>query len=48
MVKKKRNNIKYPRKFMRYMKKKKHKKIRNIPIDEDITEQQYNDAERTI
>lgn len=48
MAKKKRNGIKFPKKFMKWMKCKKRKKMRNVPIDEDIVEQQFNDAERGL
>lgn len=48
MPKKKRNNITYPKWFMKIMKKKKNKKIRNTPIYKPIKEQYHNDAERII
>lgn len=48
MCKKNRNNIEFPRDFMKEMKKKKHKKMRNFPIDDVIIEKKYNDAERTL
>jgi hypothetical protein len=46
--KKNRNNIEYPKWFIKNMKKKKRKKIRNIPINKKIIEQKYNDAERIL
>ena len=45
---KNRKNIKYPSNFMKVMKLKKHKKLRNASIDDDIIEKQYNDANRVI
>jgi len=48
MANKKRNGVEYPREFMKTMKKKKNKKIRNTPIDEKIVEQKHNDAERQL
>jgi len=48
MAKKNRNNIDYPKFFIKNMKKKKHKKIRNIPINKKIIEQKYNDAGRIL
>jgi len=40
--------INFPPNYMKWMKKKKHKKIRNIPVDENIKEQKFNDAERIL
>lgn len=37
-----------PKYFIKQMKKKKRKKIRNLPITETIREQKYNDALRVI
>jgi hypothetical protein len=37
-----------PRKFVFFMKKKKHKKMRNVSIDETIIEKKYNDAKYII
>lgn len=48
MVKNGRNNIDYPKRFIKNMKKKKRKKIRNIPINKKIIEQKYNDAGRIL
>lgn len=48
MAKKNRNNIEYPDGFMKVMKKNKRKKIRNTPIDKEITERQHNNAERIL
>lgn len=44
MAKKNRNGIKYPKKFMKLMKKKKRIKIRNIPLENEVIEQEHNDA----
>jgi len=40
--------VEYPKQFIKGMKKKKRKKMRNTPIDEEIVEQKYNDAKRII
>lgn len=48
MANKKRNSIEYPNRFMKMMKKKKRKKIRSTPINKEIIEQRYNDAEREL
>lgn len=48
MAKKNRNNIDYPKRFMKQMKKKKKKRIRNTPIEKDIIENEFNTAEREI
>jgi hypothetical protein len=47
-MRKNRNNVEYPNGFMKEMKKKKRKKIRNISIEVEISEQQHNDAERIL
>lgn len=36
--------LKFPKRFMKVMKKKKRKKIRSTPVDQEITEKKYNDA----
>jgi hypothetical protein len=48
MSKKNRDNISYPKSFMKWMKKKKSKKIRNTPVDKKVIEQKFNDASRVI
>ena len=48
MPKKNRKNIDFPKNFMKIMKKKKRKKIRNTPTDTEIKEQKHNDANRII
>lgn len=40
--------LKLPRKFIQLMKKKKRKKIRQIPIDKHVNEKKYNDAKIVI
>lgn len=42
------NKPEYPKGFMKIMKDKKKKKIRNIPIDVYIIEQKFNDAKRIL
>lgn len=37
-----------PRKFMYWMKKKKNKKMRNLPIDDVVLEKKFNDAKQII
>ena len=44
MPKKNRKGVNYPKGFMNQMKKRKNNKIRNTPIEKDITEQKYNNA----
>lgn len=41
---KKSNEPKYPSGYIKVMKKKKRKKLRNVPIESEISEQYYNDA----
>ena len=41
---KKKYEPKFPSEYIKIMKKKKRKKIRNIPIDSEISEQYFNDA----
>ncbi len=48
MPKKNRGNIYFPKEFMKTMKKKKGKKIRNTPINEKIIEQKFNDAKHIL
>lgn len=48
MVKKNRKGVEYPKLFMKEMKKQKRKKIRNTPVDQEIVEQKFNNAEREI
>lgn len=48
MAHKKRNGVKFPSKFMREMKKQKKKKIRNTPVNKEIVEQKFNNAERVL
>jgi hypothetical protein len=47
-MRKNRNDIKYPESFMKVMKQKKKKAIRNTPIDEDIIEQKFNNAAKEL
>lgn len=44
MSKTNKKESKYPTSFIKEMKKKKRKKIRNYPIYNKIIEQQFNDA----
>ena len=48
MPKHNRKGIIYPKEFMKIMKKKKHKKIRNTPVDKYINCTKLNDAELEI
>ena len=48
MASKNRNGVNYPKSFMKWMKRKKKKKMRNTQIHKAITEQKYNDAERQL
>lgn len=48
MAQNNRRGVDYPEGFMKVMKKKKHKKIRNTPVDQDIFEKKLNDAERLL
>lgn len=38
------NNADFPKGFMKIMKDKKKKKIRNTPIEIDVIEQKFNDS----
>lgn len=38
----------FPRNFMKWMKRKKRKKLRNAPMDQQVKEQQWNDADRIL
>lgn len=42
------NNVDFPKGFMKIMKDKKKNKIRNTPIEIDIIEQKFNDANRIL
>lgn len=48
MKNKNRKGIEYPKDFMKVMKSQKKKKIRKIPIDEEVIEQKFNNAERIL
>lgn len=41
---KKSSEPKFPCGYIKVMKKKKRKKLRNVPIESEISEQYYNDA----
>lgn len=41
---KKSSEPKFPQGYIKVMKKKKRNKLRNIPIESEISEQYYNDA----
>ena len=41
---KKTTEPKFPSGYIKVMKKKKRKKLRNVPIESEISEQYYNDA----
>jgi len=48
MAKNNRKGIIYPKNFMKTMKKKKHKKLRNAKLNVPVIEKQFNDAELTL
>ncbi len=48
MPSKNRRGVKYPRKFMKIMKRIKNSEIRRIPIDQVIVEKGMNTAERVL
>ena len=48
MAKSNRKGVKYPKEFMKVMKKLKRKKIRKIPINKEVVEKGMNTASREI
>lgn len=48
MAKSNRKGVKYPKEFMKVMKKLKRKKLRKIPMDREIVEKGMNTASREI
>jgi hypothetical protein len=41
-------NDKFPRKYITLMKRKKRKKLRNVPLDKHIIEKGFNDAKMLL
>lgn len=42
------NKQEFPSGYIKIMKKKKRKKMRNVPINDEVIEKKYNDAKQII